>query len=53
MQIGIDSFAATHPDYTAQQSNERLLERIVLADEVGLDVFSLGEHHRADFLYSV
>ena len=52
MQIGIDSFAATHPDYTPQESIERLLKRMVLADQVGLDVFSLGEHHRSDFLDS-
>ncbi len=29
-----------------------LLEEMVLADEVGLDVFGLGEHHRPDFLIS-
>lgn len=29
-----------------------LLEEIVLADEVGLDVFGVGEHHRPDFVVS-
>lgn len=31
---------------------EQLLERIVLADEVGLDVFGIGEHHKKEFLDS-
>ena len=29
-----------------------LLEEIVLADEVGLDVFGVGEHHRPEFTVS-
>lgn len=53
MQIGVDSFAALVPDpitgrtVTAQQRMAHLLEEIELADEVGLDHFGLGEHHRA------
>src|SRR6202011_5810093 len=31
---------------------EQLLEEIELADKVGLDVFGIGEHHRAEFLDS-
>ncbi len=56
MQIGIDSFAASIPDpVTGQQLSpvERmatLLDEIVHADRVGLDVFGIGEHHRAEFL---
>lgn len=56
MDIGIDSFAAT-PNSEAigvRKNNAKaiaeLLDRIALADEVGLDVFGIGEHHRADFL---
>ena len=58
MEIGIDSFAALVPDpltgesVTAAQRIAHLLEEIELADQVGLDVFGLGEHHRSDFLDS-
>lgn len=56
MDIGIDSFAATPKSEALgiQKNNAKaiaeLLDRIALADEVGLDVFGIGEHHRADFL---
>lgn len=54
MEIGIDSFAANPSDNTLSptQAMSELLERIVLADEVGLDVFGIGEHHRKEFLDS-
>lgn len=54
MQIGVDSFVATAnpgPPGDARRMQE-LLEQIVLADEVGLDVFGVGEHHRPDYLSS-
>ncbi len=55
MEIGIDSFASA--EGTGNSGNrvdalEQLLERIVLADEAGLDVFGIGEHHRKEFLDS-
>ena len=56
MQIGIDSFAAAHTDTSRELSaTERLnnlIEEIAHADQVGLDVFGIGEHHRKDFLDS-
>lgn len=58
MQIGIDSFIANAPDpvtgrtITPAARLTNLLAEIELADRVGLDVFGLGEHHRADFLDS-
>ena len=58
MQIGIDSFAAMSADVAtgvAISPSERLgnlLEEMVLADEVGLDSFGVGEHHRPEFLDS-
>ncbi len=58
MELGIDSFAAAIPDPVtgvALSSAERmnnLLEEMVLADQVGLDVFGIGEHHRPEFLDS-
>jgi len=58
MQIGIDSFAAAISDpatgltLTPAERLHHLLEEITLADQVGLDVFGIGEHHRAEFLDS-
>ena len=58
MEIGIDSFAAILPDPTTgitPSSTDRmadLLEEVEIADRVGLDVFGMGEHHRAEFLDS-
>src|SRR6266851_746299 len=58
MQIGIDSFAAAISDpatgltLSPVKRMHHLLEEIELADRVGLDVFGIGEHHRAEFLDS-
>jgi probable LLM family oxidoreductase len=58
MQIGIDSFAALVPDPitkampTPAERLQNLVEEIVLADEVGLDAFGIGEHHRVEYLDS-
>ncbi|MDB4871224.1 MAG: putative FMN-dependent luciferase-like monooxygenase family protein [Gemmatimonadales bacterium] len=56
MEIGIDSFAAAHNESSrAVSESERLrnlIEEIEHADQVGLDVFGIGEHHRKDFLDS-
>ncbi|NQW25957.1 MAG: LLM class flavin-dependent oxidoreductase [Cryomorphaceae bacterium] len=51
MEIGIDSFASIEHD-KPQVAIKQLLERITHADQVGLDVFGLGEHHRPEFLDS-
>src|SRR6478672_2746717 len=58
MQIGIDSFAAAISDpatgltLSPLERMQNLLQEIELADQVGLDVFGIGEHHRAEFLDS-
>ena len=58
MELGISSFGDVKPDsgagkaVHAHQRMQELLEEIKLADEVGLDVFALGEHHRPDFIIS-
>lgn len=58
MQIGIDSFVATNADPVTGQtvSPEHriadLLEEITTADQVGLDHFGIGEHHRGEYLDS-
>lgn len=56
MEIGIDSFAsALYGDTNALRpvdAMEQLLERMELADKVGLHVFGIGEHHKKQFLDS-
>jgi probable LLM family oxidoreductase len=58
MEIGIYSFAETRFDPTTGRQLDvgsrlrDLLEEIELADEVGLDVFGVGEHHRPDYSVS-
>ena len=59
MEIGLYTFAETRFDPATGQQLEvgerlrHLLEEIELADQVGLDVFGVGEHHRADYAVSV
>ena len=54
MEIGIDSFASAVPgdEKSSMEALAQLLERIEHADNAGLDVFGIGEHHRKEFLDS-
>ena len=56
MQVGIDSFAAAFEESSRAVSPSdrlrQLLEQIEHADQVGLDAFGIGEHHRREFLDS-
>ena len=56
MQVGIDSFAAAYTESSrAVSQSDRLrdlVEQIEHADQVGLDVFGIGEHHRREYLDS-
>jgi probable LLM family oxidoreductase len=56
VEIGIDSFVASMTDAGVRTAPEQrmrdLLDEMALADEVGLDVFGIGEHHREEFLDS-
>jgi probable LLM family oxidoreductase len=58
MELGISSFAELTPDpvtgktISGHQRMMDLMEEIELADQVGLDVYALGEHHRPDFIVS-
>ena len=58
MEIGIYTFAETTPDpqtgktISTHQRISNLMEEIELAEQVGLDVFAIGEHHRPDFAVS-
>lgn len=58
MEIGLSTFVETTPDVKtgevishAQRIRE-VVEEIILADQVGLDVFGVGEHHRKDYAAS-
>jgi probable LLM family oxidoreductase len=58
MEIGVDSFAIAISDPVTGLTTKpvdrlhQLLDEIELADNAGLDVFGIGEHHRAEFLDS-
>jgi probable LLM family oxidoreductase len=58
MEIGISSFVERTPDpatgqtVSPQQRLHDLMEEAELADQLGLDVFAVGEHHRPDFVAS-
>ncbi|ADU32475.1 LLM class flavin-dependent oxidoreductase [Evansella cellulosilytica] len=58
MEIGISTFVETTPDTVTGEvishakRLRNVIEEIKLADEVGLDVFGVGEHHREDFAAS-
>ena len=57
-ELGLYSFAEITPNpvtgktITAAERLRRLMEEIELADQVGLDVYGVGEHHRPDFAVS-
>ena len=58
MEIGITTFGETTPDpqtgvtIDPETRLRNLIEEVELADQVGLDVFAVGEHHRPDFAVS-
>jgi len=58
MEIGITTFVENTPDPSTgnvlnpYQRMQNLMEEIELADQLELDVFSIGEHHRPDFIVS-
>jgi probable LLM family oxidoreductase len=52
MELGLYTFVEIGADGDAQRRMAELLEEIELADQVGLDVFGIGEHHRPDYLVS-
>ncbi len=58
MELGIYTFAEVMPGRRADEPGgpaqrlRDLIEEIALADQVGLDVFGVGEHHRPDFAVS-
>jgi probable LLM family oxidoreductase len=58
MELGIYTFAELTPDpltgaiVSGTQRMKDLMEEIEMAEQVGLDVFAIGEHHRPDYLVS-
>jgi probable LLM family oxidoreductase len=52
MELGVATFADLSAGISPEQRMRNLMEEARLADELGLDVFAIGEHHRADFLIS-
>jgi probable LLM family oxidoreductase len=52
VELGLVSFADVGSAVGAQERLRNLLDEIRLADELGLDVFGVGEHHRPDFAVS-
>jgi probable LLM family oxidoreductase len=59
MELGLYTFAESTPSHegasthtTQQRRMCELVEEAALAEQVGLDVFGVGEHHRADFIVS-
>jgi probable LLM family oxidoreductase len=58
MELGVCTFADISPApltgkaASGHQRIQELIEEIVLADQLGLDVFAIGEHHRADYVVS-
>ncbi len=57
MELGIYTFGETDPrrvgdPSVAGQRLRHLIEEIELADQVGLDVYGVGEHHRPDYAVS-
>jgi probable LLM family oxidoreductase len=52
MELGLATFADLSSGISPEQRMRDLLEEATLADELGLDVFAIGEHHRPDFLIS-
>ena len=57
LKFGLDTFGDTQQDdagkaISAAQTIRNVVDQAVLADELGLDYFSIGEHHRDDFAIS-
>src|ERR1700747_3095635 len=52
MELGLVTFADLHPGISPEERRRNLLEEARLADDLGLKVFAVGEHHRPDYLVS-
>lgn len=52
IEIGISTFVETTDDISHDKRIRQIIEEAKLADELGLDVYAIGEHHREDFAAS-
>ena len=52
MELGLATFADVSSGLSAEQRMRNLMEEVELADQLRLDVFGIGEHHRPDFAVS-
>ncbi len=52
MELGLATFGDVHAGTTPERRLRELLEEVQLADQLGLDVFAVGEHHRPDYAVS-
>jgi probable LLM family oxidoreductase len=52
MELGLATFVDLSSGVSAEQRMRQVLEEAELADQLGLDVFAIGEHHRPDFVVS-
>ena len=52
MELGLATFADVHAGVSPETRIGQLIEEAVLADELGLDLFAVGEHHRPDYAVS-
>ena len=52
VELGVATFADLAAGVDPQERMRQLLEEAELADQLGLDVFGIGEHHRRDFVVS-
>ncbi len=52
MELGLATFADARPGVSPEVRVKQLMEEVELADELGLDVFAIGEHHRPDYVVS-
>jgi len=51
-ELGLATFADLSPGVNPQDRMKNLLEEAQLADQLGIDLFAVGEHHRPDFVVS-
>jgi probable LLM family oxidoreductase len=52
MELGLATFADLSSGVSPQQRMRDLLEEAELAEQLGFEVFAVGEHHRSDFVVS-
>ncbi|SIL92186.1 alkanal monooxygenase subunit alpha [Mycobacteroides abscessus subsp. abscessus] len=50
VQFGLDTFADVPAGMTNPEAIRAVVEEGVRADQVGVDIFAIGEHHRAEFV---